>query len=207
MKHIEIRFWDNDVFDENYSNPAFEKAEPYLQYIEPDSEYQFQTFVGSQFKGTQTGYAFGLFIPEKKIIRFFKVLPVNATLEQIQAVISNIRDGNYKYVETNDSGNGQYKDKWIELPVGGEDPSSGINPLDILPDWLNDLMNNILDKLGLTGLKLGWYIYAAAAAYTATKLLQKNSNKILWGGLTTLLLFAALKAHNDSKKNEEVKTV
>jgi hypothetical protein len=200
MKQIIIYFWNNDI---DAKLPAEDQLLDFITGFK-NIAYHF-TAVFLPYKINVEGYGFGFSVPEKKKTYVFKTLPKSATIEQIKEVVSDITSGKFKYVE-NDIGSGNFKENFIEVPFPGiDDSEGGVIPLDLLPDGLRKLLDSIFAGLGLDKLSLSWWIYAALAAYGGTKVLQKNSNKYLWGSATAFLVYAAIKRYNRYK--QEVKNV
>jgi hypothetical protein len=205
-----INWWDKNL--EGIDMPAQEDLLNYLSSTDFEiGDYSFTDY-GLPVSNVPAGYAFAIQLaakpedpPEKKRLVVFKTLPVNATIDQIKTVISRITSGEFRYVENapkNGEG-GEYQDpNLIEVPWSGssEQASSGILPFDILPDWLKNLFGGLFK-----GLHVPWWAYAALAAYATTKVIQKDSNKILWGATAAWATWAALRVR--SKDKEIVKKV
>ncbi len=195
MKRIIIHFWNNN-FDTKL--PAEDQMASFITGFKSLS-HTFEAWFFPWNNDTE-GYGFGIADEKTKKTYIFKTLPANATIDQIKTVVSDIQSGNYKYVE-NDIGSGNFKENFIEVPFPGDpDSAGGVIPLDLLPDGLRKFLDNILGSLGLDKLSVSWWIYAALAAYGGTKVLQKNSNKYLWGGVTLFLVYATIKRYNRSKQ-------
>ena len=201
MKSIPIFFWNDDL-----GNLPAESAMQSLvfEYNDKQDDYLFQ-FLGLPFKEGVEGYGFAIADEKKNKAFIFKTLPKTSTIDELKSVLDDILSGRFKYVE-DDFGSGNYRSNWIEVPWSGSpDSEGGVIPLDLLPESVRKLLDTIFGALGLDKLKISHWLYAALAVYATTKVLQKNSNKYLWGSLAVFTTYTAIKKYNDSKK--EINTV
>jgi hypothetical protein len=145
------------------------------------------------------GYVFGVYDAVNKKLHSFKKLPTTATLGQIQKVVIDIYNGvyeNYQINDDNESGTDGDPSSTSVIPLDiGDGTNGGILPFNILPEWLRNLLNGIFGN----SLNIPWWVYAAIGAYSGTKVFQRDSNKILWGGVGAFTLYIALKAYKKSK--------
>jgi hypothetical protein len=168
-------------------------------------ETNFRLSFGESIKD-KYGYLFGIYDESKKMFHAFKILPLTATLDQIRKVVEEILSGKYESIDITHPGGGTDTGVPATSVISidlADSQSGGLIPIDLLPAGLRNFLDSLFNALGLGGLKLPWWLYAAIAAYGTTKILQKNSNKIIWGAVSAFTAYTAAKQYNASKKENK----
>ncbi|MBK6860981.1 MAG: hypothetical protein IPK91_02730 [Saprospiraceae bacterium] len=157
--------------------------------------YRFTFFEGDKITPFEPSFYFALVDEAKGVYKIFAQLPVTAKVQEIKNTITSILNGRYTFEgdKVLDSLGGGRQVSTRDVKLGNQQNGGGILPFDILPQWLQNLMN----ALGLGGLSLPWWLFATVSAFAMTKLAQKESNKIIWGLLAGLSGIAAIKAYKN----------
>jgi hypothetical protein len=141
----------------------------------------------------QYGYLFGIYDAANQKFHLLEKLSIDTTEPKVRKVLDDIYSGKYENITLDDKGGndvGPGAKSVISVNLG-DGKNGGILPCP-LPQWLCDLIGGG-DSL------IPWWLYAVIGAYGGTKLFQRDSNKIIWGGVGALFLFIAFKKYQ--KKN------
>lgn len=167
----------------------------FISSIPANSEYKISVADGFKIIPNTNGYLFALVDETKGVYHFFLQLDENTALQTLKNTITSILNGRYTFEgdKVFDTLGGGRQVSTRDLEIGNYQNGGGILPFDIMPQWIQDL----LKSLGLDGIRLPWWLFASLSAYGATKLVQKDSNKIIWGLITTFSSIAAVKAYKN----------